>query len=587
MKTSKYNLLGYLKLVSGNLPLEPLIDEKDQKGALDVGEFHIESNSLIEAAKQDDAVFDYLVNWYNQDTQQRISRIDALENSLDPEIAWRFSYEIDQKRDSLKKFPTIKQKRLEYLNHIPTEDEKKDSLSQFSAKIALYKEEFLSKIPPTFFFNSNTGFKTLFPFGNRERNVQILGGAGSGKSELIKLFLYSDIQNNIGCFLLDPHGDLASEIAQFRGENDRILYLSPEFGKYGYYFRFNPFEHEFHDKPDAIRESFISVKAKELLNAFSIVMGTEFSPNMESIVFNCLQVLLSHKGMKLKDFLYFLRPATSEPYEQLARQHYSENVRLFFEHNFNDKRLAITKSSVLIRFTNALSNYHLAQIFDCEQSSFDLKKTLNQGKCILFNCSQGILGESGAKMLGSFIISELTTLALQKATTPIEFRKPWMGYIDECQNFLTERIDKILSEARKYSMHLTVANQFLGQIEIPRLKQSVLTNTNIKCLGFSSYQDYEKMSKTMEFRDKKTPKLGKGRFVIKVGTYHPIVIQAYNFLVGKNAKYYLDPKQHRRRLNQTLRAYYTKTTASKKVASDTSATTIKPKVKPPKIESIL
>lgn len=587
MKTSSYSQLGYLKKVYGSLPLSALMDDREKEGALDVGEFSVDTKVLIQAARQDDTVFDYLIGWYNQEIDSRRANLNAFKNVLPKEIAWRFGSSIRAKRETLKKFSSIKQMRLDYLALTPPPDEKKDSLATFGSQVALYKEELLAQIRPEFFFAGNKGFKALFPFGNRQRNVQILGGAGSGKSELIKLFLYSDIQHGKGCFLLDPHGDLAMEVAQFRSETDKILYLSPEFGKYGHYFRFNPLQHGFYDKPDAIKQAFISVKSQELLNAFTIVMGTEFSPNMERIIFNCLQVLLSHKGMNLRDFLRFLRPATSQPYEQLASQHYSETVRLFFAHDFNEKRLEITKASILTRFENSLANYHLAQIFDCKESSFDLQKSLNQGKCILFNCSQGILGESGSRLLGSFIMSELTTLALQKAKIPVQFRKPWMGYIDECQNYLTERIDKVLSEARKYALHLTLANQFLGQVQSPRLKDSILANTNIKCLGYSSYKDYEKMSKEMNFKGKQTPKLGKGRFIVKVGTYDPIVIQAYDFLVGKNKSHYLNTEQHRQRLNQNLQDYYTKSKKPTKAEKDRTAQTIEPKIQLPKIEKIL
>lgn len=588
MKTSDQHLLGYLKLVFGRLPLKPFLNEKERMGALDIGEFTIEANTLIQSAREDDAVFDYLVDWCNQETNERLAKLEAFEQSIPSEIQYRFDCSIFDKRRSLKKISSIEEKRLEYLAHTPLPDEKKDSLSQFKSQIALYTEEFLCTLDAETFFFGSKGFKTLFPFGNRQRHTYILGGSGSGKTEFLKLFIWSDIQQKKGSLVIDAHGDLSRDISKFKCPDDRILYLSPEYGgKFGYYFRFNPFDHAYHDKPAREKQAFISVKSQELLNAFAIVMNTEFSEQMKRIVFNILQVLLNHKGMKLKDFLMFLRSATSEPYEQLAAQHYNENVRLFFAHDFNQRRLEITKSSVLTRFENALSNYHLAQIFDCETSSFALQKSLNQGKCILLNCSQGILGEQGSKMLGSFLFSELTTLALQRATIPEQFRKPWMLYIDECQNYVTERVDKVLAEARKYGFHLTLANQFINQIENVRLRSSILANTNIKCVGFCSYKDYELLSKEMNYKNKTVPKLGKGRFIIKVGSYEPLVIQAYDFLVDTNGKSYLSKEKHRKRLNQNLRNYYTKSVLKKhKTVSEQSQTT-KPIVSLPKPAKLL
>lgn len=47
---------------------------------------------------------------------------------------------------------------------------------------------------------------------DRRRHVYVVGKTGSGKSRLLELLLISDIQQGEGCCLLDPHGDLATEL---------------------------------------------------------------------------------------------------------------------------------------------------------------------------------------------------------------------------------------------------------------------------------------------------------------------------------------------------------------------------------------
>ena len=580
MKISRHKEAEFLEKVFGKLPLD--IHLGKEKNALAVGDFQITWEDIKTVALEKDDVFDYLVALYNEELRIRQKKLRAFERRIPPLLEEAFKWTFQRKHESLKLILTISQKRLEYLSYQPNTDEKKQSLSQFQSTIALYKNEFFSKVPSTFFFNRT--FKTLLPFPNRARHAYILGSSGSGKTEFLKIFAWSDIQNKVGSLVLDPHGELVQHISKYKTENE-LLYLSPEFGKYGYYFRFNPFDHEFHNKPEREKQAFISVKSQELLNAFAIVMGTEFSENMKRIIFNILQVLLNTKGMKLNDFLMFLRPATSGPYENLASQHYSENVRLYFKHDFNEKRLEITKASVLTRFENALANYHLANIFDCERSSFNLKKSLNQGKCILINASQGILGEQGSQLLGSFLLSELTTLALQKANIPEQYRKPWMVYLDEVQNFLTPRIDKILAEARKYGLHLTMANQYINQIENVRLRSSILANTNIKCLGLSSNKDYDLMAKEMGYKNKEIPALGQGRFIVKVGSFFPIAIKAYDFLVNTKGASYINREQHRQRLNEVLKKYYTKSLLKSK--TDPKEKPIQQHIPIPKPEKLL
>ena len=46
----------------------------------------------------------------------------------------------------------------------------------------------------------------------------------------------------------------------------------------------------------------------------------------------------------------------------------------------------------------------------------------------------------------------------------VEDRRPFYLYVDEFQNFATDSFATILSEARKYGLNLTVANQYISQM---------------------------------------------------------------------------------------------------------------------------
>ena len=48
-------------------------------------------------------------------------------------------------------------------------------------------------------------------------------------------------------------------------------------------------------------------------------------------------------------------------------------------------------------------------------------------------------------------------------------------YIDEFQNYVTDSIESILSEARKYRLSLNIAHQYLGQLE----QSDALTKSNL------------------------------------------------------------------------------------------------------------
>jgi len=58
---------------------------------------------------------------------------------------------------------------------------------------------------------------------------------------------------------------------------------------------------------------------------------------------------------------------------------------------------------------------------------------------------------------------------------PEDERPDFYLYVDEFQNFATPDFATILSEARKYHLNLTVANQFIGQMD-EEVKQAVFGN---------------------------------------------------------------------------------------------------------------
>ncbi len=581
---SEYKHAEFLEKVYGKLPIA-LHEPKQVSDGLNIGQFETKTEQIKAIALKNDDVFDYLVEVYNQDFLFRLGRLKRFERSLPLELQEQFKFSFEEKRKKLKIFLKISEKRLEFLSFEPQDDEKKASLSQFESQLALYKNEFLAKLPSSFFFTKT--FESCFPLSQRKLHSYIIGSSGSGKSELVKMMIYNDLKTKSAIVLLDPHGDVALSCSKLRGFGKEIIYISAEYGKYNYFPKYNPFNHSYHGKPEVERRAFISVKSQELLNAFQVVFSVEFSQNMKRIISNCLQVMLNTPGLNLRDFMRMLRPATEAPYLQLAAQHYSQDVRDFFEHDFGLKTLSVTKQSVLTRFENALSNYYLNHIFDCRESSFDIKKLIDQGKCVLINASKGILGTHGSKILGSFLVSELVVHAFQRSKILPQYRRNAFIYIDEAQNFISDDFDTLLSEIRKYNLFAVLAHQYINQISDSQIRDSVMANTGIKCCGKVSAKDFEYMKKELEFKGNTQPKLGQGKFLIKARDYNPILIQAYDFLIKESKKDFLSPKEHRRRLNENIRTYYT-ISEPKSAKNEAEKLSKKQKQIPvPKIEKIL
>ncbi len=99
-----------------------------------------------------------------------------------------------------------------------------------------------------------------------------------------------------------------------------------------------------------------------------------------------------------------------------------------------------------------------------QESSFNLRDIMDSNKILLVNLPKGIVGELNAYLLGMIIVGKILMAALSRADLPQSERKDFFLYIDEFQNFTTDSICQILSEARKYGLGLVIAHQYIGQL---------------------------------------------------------------------------------------------------------------------------
>jgi hypothetical protein len=100
---------------------------------------------------------------------------------------------------------------------------------------------------------------------------------------------------------------------------------------------------------------------------------------------------------------------------------------------------------------------------------------MDNGKILLINLAKGEIGEENSNFLGLILVPRILMAAMSRQDVPIEQRRDFYLYVDEFQNFATPDFAVILSEARKYRLSLTVANQFIGQVE-EEVKNAIFGN---------------------------------------------------------------------------------------------------------------
>lgn len=400
-------------------------------------------------------------------------------------------------------------------------------------------------------------FRRTIPLKKRVLHIAIAGGTGSGKSELMKLFIKSDMESGMGALVIDPHSDLVSACNRLRVERKgkEIVLLSNRYGKQGWHFQYNVFEIQRSFKTDFEKEVYISHRCQQLVEAFATILSVDFTVNMRLLIYNVLMLLHWNEGMQLRDFLNCMRPETSEPYLKLVTNVPDRNVQLFFAHDFHKPDFKRTKLAVLNRFSSALGNVGLRTILDCKTSSFQLNKLLYSGAIILVD-TYG-LGSVGSSILGSFLVAEVFSYALSRGNVPAQFRKPIFLYLDECQRFMNTHVVSALQQARKFGLHLCLAFQDSGQFPSTSFGEALLSNTGVKICGSASYKDLNLFCKELpRTKVAEIPPLSRGRFLVKISEYAPMILTAHSFLVHQRGRSYLRKWQYQLRVQHQLRQYY-------------------------------
>ena len=159
--------------------------------------------------------------------------------------------------------------------------------------------------------------------------------------------------------------------------------------------------------------------------------------------------------------------------------------------------LANVAPYITSKFDNFLGNDIMRPIIAQEKSSFDFRKIMDEKKILLINLSKGRLGDINSHLLGLIIVGKLLMAALSRADIPEDRRNDFYLYIDEFQNVTTDSIATILSEARKYKLNLTIAHQFIGQLE-ENIKKAVFGNVGSMGAFRVGAEDGEFLAKQFE-----------------------------------------------------------------------------------------
>ena len=296
---------------------------------------------------------------------------------------------------------------------------------------------------------------------DRGKHIYVIGKTGMGKSTMLENMAIQDIQNGEGLAFVDPHGATAEKLLDFVPQEriKDVIYFAPFDTDYP--MGFNVMEDVGFDKRHLV--------VSGLMGALKRIWVDAWSARMEYILQNTLLALLEYPDSTLLDVNRMLtnktfRTAVIEKItDPLVRSFWVEEFAAFTDTYTREATPAIQNK--IGQFT---ANPLIRNIVGQARSTFDLRKIMDEKKIFIVNLSKGRMGETNASLLGSMLVVKIYLAAMSRADEPAArmAKLPrFYFYVDEFQSMMNEAFADILSESRKYKLALTLANQYIEQME--------------------------------------------------------------------------------------------------------------------------
>ena len=314
------------------------------------------------------------------------------------------------------------------------------------------------------------GHRKLFGIkpDDRRRHMYIIGKTGMGKSTILENMLASDIEMGRGVAVVDPHGDLAESVLDFipKNRSNDVVVFNP--GDTDFPMSFNMLE----CRNPAQRH----LIASGLLGVFKKMFGDSWGPRLEHILRNTILALVECPGSTM---LGIMKMLTDPAYRKSVVAKVTDPmVKSFWEEEFGSwqpKQVTEAVAPIQNKVGQFLSSPLIRNIFGQPKSSVDLRFFMDKKKIVIINLSKGKIGEDNSSLLGSMFITKFQLDAMSRADQAEKDRIDFYLYVDEFQNFATDSFATILSEARKYKLNLTMANQYIDQMS-DEVKAAVFGN---------------------------------------------------------------------------------------------------------------
>lgn len=303
---------------------------------------------------------------------------------------------------------------------------------------------------------------------DRRGHIYVIGKTGVGKSTLLRSMLAQDLAAGKGIALVDPHGDLASEILDAVPGNriNDVVYFDPADTDY-------PIGFNILETPKSEHKYLV---ASGLVGTLKKIWADSWGPRLEYILRNTILALLDYPNTTMLGISRML--SDKEYRSRVVKKIQDPVVKSFWLNefaNYSERFANEAISPVQNKVGQFLSSAVIRNIVGQPKSTIDISGIMNNGKVLIMNLSKGKIGEDNSALLGAMMITRIQLAAMDRASMGEGERPDFYLYVDEFQNFATESFAGILSEARKYHLNLIIAHQYIAQME-EKVRDAVFGN---------------------------------------------------------------------------------------------------------------
>lgn len=322
---------------------------------------------------------------------------------------------------------------------------------------------------------------------DRLRHMYVIGQTGTGKTTILKNMIAQDIKNGEGCCFIDPHGSDIQDILSYipKERIDDVIYFDPAYTARPMGLNMLEFDPKYPEQKTFVVNELMAIFNK--LFDMKATGGPMFDQYFKNSAF-----LAMDDPDRPATLLEISRILGNDEYRHMLMAKCKNPIVVEFwknaEKTTGDQSIANFVPYITSKFDNFISNDIMRPVVLQEKSVFNFREIMDNKKILLVNLSKGRLGEVNANLIGLLLVGKIQMAALSRVDMYGQKMNDFYLYIDEFQNVTTDSIASILSEARKYRLSLTIAHQYISQLE-ENIKNAVFGNVGSMAVYRISTED--------------------------------------------------------------------------------------------------